>query len=395
MRAVPATRRLTHDQAVRVALAAQGFADPRPTGRIDVRHFRRVVDRTALVQLDSVNVLARAHYLPFFARLGAYSRPALDQWLWHSGEMFEYWAHEASLLPVAQRPLLAHRMAGGWHWPGIERINAERPDYVSSILKHVREVGPVRVGDLDGSAARQGWWGWSEAKRAIEYLFLTGQVVAADRQNFTRVYDLPERVLPSSVLDTPAASPDDAQLELLALGARAVGIGTFTDITDYYRLKPTKVRHLLPRLIERGDIQAVTVDGWKDTAYLHREAAMPRKVEARALLAPFDPLVWRRDRTERLFGFHYRIGIYTPAAQRVHGYYVLPFLLGTTLVGRADLKADRKTSRLLVQAAFAEPEVDRPHVGRELLGELTSMAAWLGLRDVHVEPRGDLAQHIR
>lgn len=392
---MPATRRLTHDQAVRVALAAQGFAERRPTGRIDVRHFRRVLDRTSLIQLDSVNVLARAHYLPFFARLGAYSRPMLDQWLWHSGEMFEYWAHEASLLPVAQRPLLAYRMAGGWHWPGIERINSERPEYVASILDRVREAGAVRVGDLEGSAARQGWWGWSEAKRAIEYLFLTGQVAVADRPNFTRVYELPERVLPASAFEAPAVSPDDAQLELLALGARSLGIGTFADITDYYRLKPTKVRHLLPRLIERGDIEAVAVDGWKDVAYLHRDAAMPRKVEARALLAPFDPLVWRRERTERLFNFHYRIGIYTPAAQRVHGYYVLPFLLGDTLVGRADLKADRKTSRLLVQAAFAEPEVDLVHAGHELLRELEAIAAWLGLGAVHVEPRGDLAPYIR
>lgn len=391
-------RRLTIEQARRIALGAQGFAEPRPTGVVNVRHFRRVVAHTRVVQLDSVNVVARAHYLPFFSRLGAYSMAALDRWLWESGEMFEYWAHVASIVPVEQRPLMRHRMERVRRWgpnDPFEQMRVARPDYLNEVLELVRERGPVRISDLESGARRgDGWWGWSEGRMALEYLFLGGQIAAAGRQNFMRLYDVPERVFEADVLETPGLDEHDAQLELLALGAQALGVGTDSDIADYYRIKVTQARTLLPELVARGDLERVEVPGWREATYVHRDAVLPRRIEAQALFTPFDPVVWRRERAVRLFGFEYKISIYTPKAQRAHGYYVLPFLHNDRLVARVDLKADRQAKQLLVRGAFAEADVDRASAGAALLDELETMAGWLGLDEVVIEPNGDLAPFL-
>lgn len=387
--------RISIVSARRMALAAQGFDKPRPTGRIDVRHFRRVMDAVKIVQLDSVNVISRAHYLPFFARLGSYDRQALDRWLWRSGEVFEYWAHEASITAIEHRPMLAHRMKGGWHWPGIEEMLRTHGEMMEQILHFVERNGPTKVGDLDHhERTGDSWWGWSDAKRALEYLFLTGRLTARDRPGFQRVYDLPSRVHPHAVA-LGRIDKTDACVELLSIGARAHGVGTLHDFADYFRMKITDARTALPVLLERGDIEPVEVQGWDQPAYIHTAASRPRVMRARALLAPFDPVVWYRDRAERLFDFFYRIEIYTPAHKRVHGYYVLPFLLGDTLVGRVDLKADRKAGTLLVRGAFAEGGVDVGYVASELADELTEMARWLELDEIIVTDNGDLTRPLR
>ncbi|MDH4116387.1 MAG: winged helix DNA-binding domain-containing protein [Acidimicrobiia bacterium] len=386
--------RLSIGTARRIALAAQGFGSGRPGGRIDVRHFRRVVDSVKVVQLDSVNVVARAHYLPFFSRLGAYPVEKLDQWLWRSGEMFEYWAHEASLVPVGQRPLLTHRMNGGWHWESIERIGRDNPGYVDRVLQAVREEGPLRAADVEGHRRADSWWGWGDAKIALEHLFLTGLITASDRIGFQRIYDLPERVHPEAVA-LGTREPDDAKTELLALAAQAVGVGTIHDLADYYRMKIGDARRLLPGLVRRGDVIEANVDGWTQPAYLHASAVRPRSIRTSALLAPFDPVVWNRERAERLFGFRYRIEIYVPAAKRTYGYYVLPFLLDDRLVARVDLKADRGAGKLIVRAAHGEDGVDTARVAGALGAECAEMATWLGLDDVEVEERGDLATRLR
>ncbi len=387
-------RRISLERARRIALAAQGFGVGRPQGRVDVRHFRRVLDSVRIVQLDSVNVIARAHYLPFFARIGAYDRAALDGWLWQSRELLEYWVHEASLVPVEHRPLLVHRMKGARHWAAMDRIELEKPGFVDEVLEAVRLRGPLKVGDLDGHQRADTWWGWGDAKIAIERLFLTGKVTAADRPGFQRVYDLPERVHPHAV-ELGALEADDAKTEMLALGAAAHGIGTVHDIADYYRLKIGDARRLMSRLIERGDVEEIEVTGWRHPAYLHAAASHPRSISARALLAPFDPVVWFRDRGERLFEFFYRIEIYTPEPKRVYGYYVLPFLLDDRLVARVDLKADRKARRLLVRSAFGEDGVDPGFVTAQLAEELAAMASWLALDEIEVGDRGDLAEPLR
>jgi len=390
---------LSRDEARRIAVAAQGFARPRPTGRVDTRHFRGVLERLKVVQLDSVNVLARAHYLPFYARLGPYSQDALDRWLWRSGELFEYWGHEASLLPTAHRPLLAHRMSGETRGRYLSRFGRDNAELVARVLQEVRERGPIAVGGVDGHESRVGWWGWSEAKLALEYLFLAGEITVYDRVNFSRRYDLPERVHTAELLARPAIEGEVAQLELLALGAAALGIGTAHDLADYFRLPLTTSRAMLQLLVERGDLERVSVEGWREPAYLHRDAALPRRVGARALLAPFDPLVWYRDRIERLFDFRYRIEIYTPAPKRVYGYYVLPFLLDDRLVARVDLKADRAASALLVRTAHPEfdvdVDVDVVRVAAELTAELASMARWLALEEVRIEAPGVLGDALR
>ena len=387
---------LSRDEARRIAVAAQGFARPRPGGRVDTRHFRGVLERLKVVQLDSVNVLARAHYLPFFARLGPYSQEALDRWLWRSGELFEYWGHEASLMSNALRPLFAHRMATGARWTNLDRFGlAHEHTLIARVLEDVRDRGPVAVGEVDGHETRAGWWRWSEAKRALEYLFAKGEVTVFDRVNFSRRYDVPERVHSPDVLAMPPIDAETARLELLALSAAPLGIGTARDFADYFRLPLTATRATLPLLVERGDVEVVRVDGWREPAYLHRGAALPRRVEARALLAPFDPLVWYRDRIERLFDFHYRIEIYTPAPKRVYGYYVLPFLLDDRLVARVDLKADRASSALLVRTAHPEADVDVPRVASELTTELSSVARWLALETVTIEAPGALGDALR
>ena len=301
-------------------------------------------------------------------------------------------------MPLRVQPLLRWRMARARDeaWGGMRAVARERPEYVARVLETVAERGPVSAGEVETRPAGAGpWWDWSDAKRALEYLFWSGQVTTATRRGFERLYDLPERVLPRTVLDAPTPAPGDARRALVRLALQAHGVATEADLRDYWRLDLAEARTALAELVEDGAAEPVTVQGWRQPAYRDPGARLPRRVTARALLAPFDPLVWTRTRTSRLFGFDYRLEIYVPAARRVHGYYVLPFLLGDRLVARVDLKADRAGSRLLVQAAHVEPGQDPVHVAGELAAELRLAAGWLGLDDVDVRPRGDLAPALR
>lgn len=393
-------------EARRIALAAQGFTEARPPGRVDRRHFRKVLARLATVQLDSVNVLGRSHELVFFSRLGPYDRAALSRWLWESHEVFEYWGHEASLHPVDRQPLLRWRMSQEHAWAGVRQTVRDYPEKVASALAEIAERGPVTIGELDvhkeNPRQEEHWWGWGDGKRVVEGLFYTGEVTAVRRNGFGRAYMLPERWFPPRVLGAPTPSRVEAHRELLMVGARAHGVGTARDLADYYRLNVPESTPLLADLVAEGRLVPARVEGWRQPAYLHPEAAVPkRRLRARALLSPFDSAVWERQRTERLWGFRYRIEIYVPAAKRVHGYYVLPFLLGDDLVARVDLKADRQAGVLRVRAAHLE---DRSsvraapgplEVSEELAAELVLMAGWMGLAGgVSVDPRGDLAVEL-
>ena len=391
------------DEARRIALAAQGFADRRPTGRVDRRHLRRVLDRVGLVQIDSVNVLTRSHELPFLARLGPYDREALARWLWSSGEIFEYWGHEASLLPVELHPLLRWRMAERHAWTAVASWMRTHPDLGDALQEEVRTRGPVTLGQLDhlGDAVKRRptqpgqMWNWTPAKRAMEWYFWRG-VVAAVRnpQTFERSYVMPERVLPVTVLEAPTPTADDAMKALLLRAARSHGVGTAKDLADYHRLPIVPARRLVAELAADGALRPVEVEGWRHPAFLHPQAVLPRRVRASALLSPFDSLVWERNRTEALFGFRYRIEIYVPAAKRRHGYYVLPFLHDGRLVARLDLKADRQAGRLLVRGSYAEPTWDPDRDRPALLERLHELAGFLGLTDIEVESRGDLAESL-
>jgi uncharacterized protein YcaQ len=404
---------LSAGQARRLALAAQGFGRPRPRGRVDARHLRRAIDDVGLLQLDSVNVFLRSHYMPLFSRLGPYPREALDRLAWHEDggggtrrarrrDLIEYWGHEASLLPVELQPLLRWRMAraDSLAWKGVRRIAAEQPQLLEFVLNEVRERGPLRASDLapkrDGRKPGE-MWSWSEEKTALEYLFFSGQVCAARRVNFERLYDLPERVLPREVLEAPTPAQEEAQRQLLLIAAKRLGVATEPDLGDYFRLPRTESKARVAELAEDGALTQVRVEGWSQPAYLatERPAGLRRAAQARALLTPFDSLVWARERTERLFGFRYRIEIYTPAPKRVYGYYVLPFLLGDSLVARVDLKSDRQAGVLRVQSAFAEPGADLPHVVAELAEELRLLSEWLDLGGVAVARKGDLAAPLR
>ena len=382
---------LTAAQARRIALAAQGFADARPAGAVDRRHFRRALRRMAIVQIDSVNVLTRSHELPFFARLGAYPRDALSRWLWGSGEVFEYVAHEASLVPAELHPLLRWRMAEPHRW-NVDRFEAEHAAELERLYEEVARRGPVTAAALGaGNRPGESWWAWSTGKALLELLFNRGRISATRGAQFERAYALPERLLRAEALAAPTPPAEDAQKALLEIAARAHGVGTANDLADYFRLPKRPARRLLGELAADGALREAAVEGWSEPAYLHPEARLPRRVQARALLSPFDPVVWERARTERLFGFRYRIEIYVPAPKRVHGYYVLPFLLGDRLVARVDLKADRANGVLRVRAAHAEAGIDHDAVVAPLAAELREMAAWLGLSGVTVEDRGDLA----
>jgi uncharacterized protein len=402
---IAAPPRLTAAAARRIALAAQGFGRPRPATPPGTRRIRELVTRLGVLQLDSVNVFSRAHYMPVFSRLGPYDRALLDRMAGHDAprparRLVEYWAHEASLIPVDDHPLFRWRMAGveAQAWGSISRIIREDPQLVADTLELVAEQGPIRASatGIPRPEPRPGhMWNWHDGKRALEYLFFTGQVVSAGRVNFERLYDLPERVLPDDVLAAPTPDPAEAQRELVRLAAAALGIATEPDLGDYFRLPRADSKARVAELVAAGELVEAHVDGWGAPAYLWPEARRPRRIEARALLSPFDSLVWFRPRAERLFGFRYRIEIYVPAPKRVHGYYVLPFLLGDALVGRVDLKSDRQSGALLVQAAFAEPGIDIGHVAAELADELHLTASWLGLADVVVRRRGDLAQALR
>jgi uncharacterized protein len=391
--------RLPAGLARRIALAAQGFAEPRSSGEVSVRQLRRMTERLAVVQIDSVNVLSRSHYLPAFSRLGAYPRAALDDLTARRHAVFEYWAHEASFLPVRLQPYLRWRMAAAEQhaWGNMVRIQRERPGYVAEVLDRVRTDGPLKAGDLaEPRPDRAGaMWNWHDGKIALEWLFFTGEITATHRTTaFEKVYDVTERVLPADVLRAPTPEPADAVRELVRTAARALGVATERDLRDYFRLRPEATRQAVAELADAGELQPVEVVGWGAPAWLDPAARRPRWVRARALLSPFDSLVWERPRVERIFDFRYRLEIYTPAAKRVHGYYVLPFLLGDRLVARVDLKADRQAGVLRVQAAHGEEGIERPRVAAALAEELRLMAGWLELDGVGVAAHGDLAADL-
>lgn len=402
VRSAPRRREsLSLAEARRIALAAQGFADKPLDRPVDARALRsRVLDRVGLLQIDSVNVLQRAHYLPTFSRLGSYDTAVLDRLSAYAPRrLFEYWGHEASLLPVELWPLMQWRMerAHDDAWGGMRRIATERPELVQAVLDDLRARGPLSASQLahhdDPRGPKGPWWDWSDVKRALEYLFWSGQVTSARRVRFERRYDVPERVIPPAILAQPTPPVDDAQRELLRVAARSMGVATEPDLRDYFRLPAAESKARVAELVEAGELQPVSVEGWSAPAYLAPGARIPRRVDARALVGPFDSLIWERPRVERLFGMRYRIEIYVPKPKRVFGYYVLPFLLGDQLVARVDLKSDRAGDRLLVQAAHLEPAqgVSAGEVAAPLASELAALAGWLGLGGVTVVGAGDLA----
>ena len=390
--------RLSLAQARRIALAAQGFADPRPVpGAATTRHLQRVIDRVGIVQIDSVNVLTRSQYLPFFSRLGPYDTALLDRARDRSPRrLVEYWAHEASLIPPTTWPLLGFRMrrALSDSWGGMRRVARDHPALVQAVLAEVTARGPITSREVERALEHDlprdtsEWgWNWSLVKAALEHLFWAGQISSAGRTaQFERRYASLERVLPRAVAAqtiTPEARPrdDDAFRELMLIAARAHGVGSEQCLRDYFRLKPEQARPALAALVAAGEVRPVEIAGWKRPAYLHREARRPRRVHAEALLSPFDSLIWQRDRTRALYGFDYRLEIYVPAPQRVHGYYVLPFLFGDTLVARVDLKADRAAGVLRLHATHWEPGAPAEAVPA-LERRLAELAGWLGLAAV-------------
>ena len=380
-----ARERISSAEARRLALAAQGFADRRPDGEPDGWDLRRVLSRVGLLQIDSVNVLERAHYLPAFSRLGPYPRELLDRAAHRAPRrLFEYWGHEASLIPVETQPLLRWRMERAYKdaWGGMRRIHRERPELVEQVLGQVRDRGPVSASDLaeeDGPRRSGPWWDWSDVKRALEFLFWSGRVTSARRRRFERLYDLPERVLPSAVLAAPTPEPEEAQRELLRIASRALGVAAAAELRDYFRLTGADAKPRIAELVEAGDLIAVEVEGWGRTqGYLARDVRIPRRVEVTALLGPFDSLLWERGRVKRIFGFEFRLEIYVPAPKRRHGYYVLPLLLGDRLVARVDLKADRAAGVLRARAVHLEPQAP-DETEAALTAELAKMAGWLGL----------------
>ena len=390
---------LTLSEARRIALAAQGFDRPRPGGPIRANHIRRAIRQLGLLQLDFVNVLAPSHYLAVFSRLGPYDRSRFDELVYRTREFTEQWAHEASILPVETWPLLRHRMENHRLRPyGFETLLERHPHYLDWVLEQVRARGPLTADDLPGPEGIPrripGAWSRTVPRATLEALFGRGVLVVAERRpDFSRVYDVAERVIPVEHL-RHNMEREEAQRGLLLLAARAHGVGTAADLADYYRMPVREARPRISELVLAGELREARVDGWREPAWLHPKAKLPRRVDAAALLSPFDPVVWNRDRAARLFGFDYRTEIYAPREKRRWGYYVLPFLLGDRLVARVDLKADRAARRLLAPAAYLEPGADADAVAAALASELRTTAEWLGLDSVVVGRRGGLARRL-
>jgi uncharacterized protein len=381
-----------------MALAAQGFAIARPPAP-SRRHFNALLERLGLVQIDSVNVLVRAHYMPFFSRLGSYPMEWLDEAAYHvrKRQLFEYWGHEASLIQLDLLSYLGWRMrkaaTGEGVWSSVRNIPKEQPELLRQIETEIRSRGPMSAGQLEkvlsGERRTAGWWGWSDCKRAVEWLFWVGLLTTASRRNFERIYDLTERVFPNFRADE--ISEAEGHRMLIRVAAKALGIATAGDLREYFRLTPEGCSRGIEELTSTGELIRVDVDGWSQPAFLDPKARLPRQIEIKALVSPFDPLLWDRRRAERLFGFRYRIEIYTPAHKREHGYYVVPFLLGDTFVARLDLKADRAASTLRVLSAHYEPAIKPKEIIEPLRGELAELAKWLKLNGIVVGKRGNLA----
>ncbi len=398
------TRRtqLSAAEARRLAISAQGLGRPHPerAGNSDII---RTVSSLGLLQIDSVNVLVRAHYMPLFSRIGAYDVAALERAAYRGQRrrFFEYWAHEASLVPVALHPNFRWRMDdarnGIGTYSGIANFGRENPRAIADVLAEIRDRGALAASDIQGSTGgKSGWWGWSDAKRAVEWLFWSGAVTTARREvaGFTRVYDLPERVLHADIVNAPTPDRAAAQRALIRHASQALGVATSGDLRDYFRLPAADTPARIAELVEAGELIPVAVEGWKQQAYLAPHARIPRAVNATALLSPFDPLVWRRERAERLFDFHYRIEIYTPAEKRQYGYYCLPFLFGDTIAGRLDLKADRAAQTLRIEAAHLEPGQDAGQACAAMATELRRMAQWLGLAGIKISRKGSAASEL-
>ena len=392
-------------QARRLALASLGFGLRRPA-KAGTTHVRATVQRLHAIQIDSVNVLARAHYLPVFSRYGPYPTAVLDDLVHGRRELFEYWGHAACFLPIELYPYLRWRMDGQVvNWGGGE---PQTRAFLEAVFAEVAERGPLSAGEIGiGGKSTGAWWGWSDAKRAVEVLFRQGRVAIAGRRNFARLYDIPERVFPPEVLNAKAVPAPEAKKELLVRAVRAMGVGTARDVALYFhvdqwwdrskvngRRSPARTHLLFDELVEDGRLEKVTVEGWKEPGYVVPGTRVPRSVDARAVVSPFDPVLWERRWTKAVFGFDYQIEIYVPAPKRIYGYYVLPFLLGEGFAGRVDLKAERKSSNLLVQAAYVEAVADPTAVAEALAGELHLMARWLGLEHITVAPKGDLAEPL-
>lgn len=383
--------------ARRIALAAQGFARPRPDA-VGTRQLNLALERIGLLQLDSVNVLERSHYLPMFARLGAYDKALLDRLTFAKKAPYrEYWAHEAALIPLEDWPLFGFRRQDYRDYYSVANDPwlAAHADTLAWLRAELAEKGPLPASKIerDAAAPRRGsWWDWDEVKRGLERMFRFGDVVSAGRTGFERTYALPEQVMPTEVYRREVPR-EEAVRTLMERAARAHGIGTLSDFADYYRLKTADAKPALASLVDEGVVHEVSVPGWKKAAYLHRDARIPRRIETTALLSPFDPVVWERDRALRMFGFHYRIEIYTPAPKRVYGYYTLPVLVDDALVGRIDLKNDRKRGVLRVQSAWREEGVTDA-VAERIVPALRELAAWQGLGELEVVDRGDLARAV-
>ena len=388
-------------EARRIALAAQGLAQPDRAGAAAWPRLAKALSSMGLLQIDSVNVLCRSHYLPLFSRVGSYAQSALDARTFGAKQrhFFEYWAHEASFLPLALYPLLRWKMQrarrGDGNYRHMSRWGLENRAYVEAVRAEVAARGPLNVAGLADPGPRNGsWWGWSKGKYALEYLFDTGELAAATRAGFERIYDLAERVIPAAQLDAPVPAEADAIRALVEMSARHHGIATETDLRDYFRLPLLENRRAVAELVEDGRLVPVVVAGWARPAYVHSAAKLPRSAGATALFSPFDPLVWERGRTERLFGLRYRLEIYTPQPKRVYGYYVLPFLMGDRFCARVCLKADRQAGVLRVNAAHLEEAAPAGETAAALAAELIRMAQWLGLGGVAVASGGTLAKAL-